>query len=67
MGASSGMGHEVAKRLLADGWLLGLAYASYKQRMKPQEAIVKVARKMSNIIFSILRNRKRYEPYKWEN
>ena len=46
---------------------LGLAYASYKQRMKPQEAIVKVARKMSNIIFSILRNRKRYEPYKWEN
>ena len=25
MGASSGMGHEVAKRLLADGWLLGLA------------------------------------------
>lgn len=29
---------------------LGMAYARYKQSMKPQEAIVKIARKMSNII-----------------
>lgn len=44
---------------------LGMAYANYKQYMKPQEAIVKVARKMSNIIFSVLKNGKEYEPYKW--
>jgi transposase len=37
---------------------LGMAYANYKQYMKPQEAIVKVARKMSNIIFSVLKNGK---------
>lgn len=34
--------------------------------MKPQLAIVKVARKMSNIIFSVIKNGKKYEPYKWE-
>jgi transposase len=45
---------------------LGMAYAKYKQYMKPQEAIVKIARKMSNIIFSVLKNGKRYEPYKWD-
>ena len=45
---------------------LSQAYCSYKQRMKPQQAIIKVARKMSNIIFSVIKNEKRYEPYKWE-
>lgn len=45
---------------------LSLAYCSYRQRMKPQLAIVKVARKMSNIIFSVIKNGKKYEPYKWE-
>ena len=45
---------------------LGMAYAKYKQSMKPQKAIVKVARKMSNIIFSVLKNGKKYEPYKWD-
>ena len=45
---------------------LGQAYIAYKQKMKPQVAIVKVARKMSNIIFSVLKNKKKYEPYKWE-
>ena len=47
-------------------YALGMAYASYKQHMKPQKAIVKIARKMSNIIFFVLKNGKEYEPYKWE-
>lgn len=45
---------------------LGRAYIAYKRKMKPQEAIVKVARKMSNIIFSVLKNKRKYEPYKWK-
>ena len=45
---------------------LGMAYAGYRKAMKPQKAIVKVARKMSNIIFSVLKNRKEYEPYRWD-
>ena len=45
---------------------LGLAYTRYKQSMKPQEAIVKIARKMSNIIFSVLKNGRKYEPYRWD-
>lgn len=44
---------------------LGCAYISYKKRMKPQEAIVRVARKLSNIIFSVLKTGKKYEPYQW--
>ena len=44
---------------------LGCAYASYKKRMEPQEAIVRVARKLSNIIFSVLKTDKEYEPYQW--
>ncbi len=34
--------------------------------MKPQEAIVKIARKMSNIIFSVLKNGRKYKPYRWD-
>lgn len=45
---------------------LSQAYCFYKQKMKPQLAIVKVARKMSNIIFSVIKNGKKYKPYKWE-
>lgn len=45
---------------------LGMTYARYKQSMKPQEAIVKIARKMSNIIFSVLKNSRKYEPYRWD-
>ena len=44
---------------------LGCAYISYKKRMEPQEAIVRVARKLSNIIFSVLKTGKKYEPYEW--
>lgn len=44
---------------------LGCAYISYKKRMEPQEAIVRVARKLSNIIFSVLKTGRKYEPYQW--
>ena len=47
---------------------MGLAacYAYHKQRMNPQKAIVRVARRMSNIIYSVLKNDKAYEPYQWD-
>jgi len=43
---------------------LGSLYLRYKERMKPQEAIVRIARKLSNIIFAILKNEKEYVPYR---
>ena len=42
---------------------LGSLYLHYKERMKPQEAIVRIARKLSNIIFAILKTKKEYVPY----
>ena len=42
---------------------LGSLYLRYKERMKPQEAIVRIARKLSNIIFAILKNERKYVPY----
>lgn len=42
---------------------LGCAYATYKEKMKPQEAIIRIARKLSNIIFSVLKTKNKYEPY----
>ena len=42
---------------------LGSLYLRYKERMKPQEAIVRIARKLSNILFSILKNETEYVPY----
>ena len=45
---------------------LGQAYIAYRRKVGPQKAIVKIARKMSNIIFSVLKNKRTYEPYHWE-
>ena len=42
---------------------LGAQYCQYKQRMEPQKAIVRIACKLSNIIFSVLKNEKEYVPY----
>ena len=42
---------------------LGSLYMKYKQRMKPQEAIVRIARKLSNIIFAVLKNEMEYVSY----
>lgn len=37
------------------------AYGEYCKRMKPQEAIIRIARKMSNRILSVLKSEKTYE------
>ena len=46
---------------------LGAQYFQYKKRMEPQEAIVRIARKLSNIIYAVLKNEKEYVPYKTGN
>ena len=45
---------------------LGACYAYHRRRSNPQKAIVRVARRMSNIIYSVLKNDKAYEPYQWD-
>ncbi len=42
---------------------LGETYLSYKKRMKPQLAIVRIARKLSNIMFSVIKTDRKYVPY----
>lgn len=42
------------------------AYGAYCRRMKPQESIVRIGRKLSNIIFHVLKNNSKYEPYQWD-
>ncbi len=42
---------------------LGSLYLRYRERMKPQKAIVRIARKLSNIIFAVLKNETQYVPY----
>lgn len=42
---------------------LGASYAKYCRKMKPQKAIVRIARKLSNIIISVLKTKKKYAPY----
>ena len=42
---------------------LGSQYLRYRERMKPQEAIIRIARKLSNIILAILKSDKEYIPY----
>lgn len=39
---------------------LGRAYTEYRWRMPVQKAVIRIARKLSNIIFSILTNKKAY-------
>ena len=46
---------------------MGSLYQHYKERLKPQEAIVRIARKLSNVIFSVLKNRTEYVPYYMDN
>jgi len=40
---------------------IGADYHRYLQRMPPQKAIIKVARRMANTIFSVVRRRRPYE------
>jgi transposase len=44
---------------------LGCAYTHYKKKMIPQKAIIRVARKLSNIILAVLKTGKKYETYQW--
>ena len=46
---------------------LSCAYVSYLQRMKSQEAIIRIARKLANINFSIMKTGIKYVPYQWNN
>lgn len=63
-------GNDMLKRMLIEAsWVavsrdsrLGLAYVKYKKRMVPQMAIVRIARKLSNIIFAVLKNGEKYNP-----
>ena len=42
---------------------MGCLYQRYRERMKPQMAIVRIARKLSNVIFAMLKNGTGYAPY----
>jgi transposase len=44
---------------------IGLAssFSQYCRKMKSQQAIVRVARKLSNIIIAVLKNKRKYVPY----
>ena len=48
------------KAIVADDGL-AISYSNYKRRgLKPQEAIVRIARKLSNIILSVMKNEAQY-------
>ena len=40
---------------------MSMAYGAYCKRMKGQEAIIRIARKMSNRILSVLKSGKKYQ------
>ena len=42
---------------------LACSFSGYCRKMKPQQAIVRIARKLSNIIIAVLKNKKKYVPY----
>lgn len=61
----------IGPQLVEASWILiardremGRAYAEYRRRMTGQEAIIRIARKLSNVILSVLKTRKQYEPYR---
>lgn len=64
----------IGPQLVEASWILisrdrdmGRAYAEYRSRMTAQEAIIRITRKLSNVIYAVLKTRKRYEPYRWDN
>lgn len=61
----------IGPQLVEASWILisrdrdmGRAYAEYRSRMTAQEAIIRITRKLSNVIYAVLKTRKRYEPYR---
>ena len=61
---------ELGPMMIEAAWIairndVGLAasYSLYCRKMKSQQAIVRVARKLSNIIIAVLKSKKKYVPY----
>ena len=61
---------EIGPMMIEAAWVsirndmgLAMAYSNYCKKMKPQQAIVRIARKLSNIIIAVLKNKKKYVPY----
>lgn len=42
---------------------LSAAFTNYCKRMKPHKAIIRIARKLSNIIYAVMKTEKAYVPY----
>ncbi len=42
---------------------LAASFSNYCRKMKRQEAIVRIARKLANIVISVLKSKKKYVPY----
>ena len=60
---------ELGPMMIESAWIaitrderLSASYTNYCRKMKPQQAIVRVARQMSNIVFAVLKNKKKYVP-----
>lgn len=60
---------QIATMLIGASWVsiyrdieLSAAYRTYCQRMKRQDAIIRIARKLSNRIFAVMKTNKKYEP-----
>ena len=61
---------ELGPMLIEASWVaitkdpgLSIAYRTFLKRMLPQQAIVRIARKMSNIIFAVTKTGKKYVPF----
>ncbi len=61
---------ELGPMMIEAAWIairndVGLAasFSKYCRKMKPQQAIVRIARKLSNIIIAVLKNKVKYVPY----
>jgi transposase len=69
VGEITNRGHNHLRRTLVESsWIavrhdpaLSKAYYDYCKRMEPNKAIVRIARKLTNRIYSVLKNRKKYE------
>jgi transposase len=69
IGEMTSRGHSfMRKSLIESAWVaaridpaLSLAYHNYCQRMEPNKAIVRIARKLINRIYWVLKNEKMYE------
>ena len=63
---------QIGPMLIESSWVairrdagLAVSYGRYLKRMTPQEAIVRIARKLSNIIYAVLKTGTRYKPYEY--